>query len=132
MYRKHGLSPKSQFYTTLACNKRQFAVSLGSARLVDATAILRAYNPSRRTREIGIRGDRVGDGFRRRAAHEFHAVQCRRRKRFGLYRRRAVVVSGNHAGGLRARATSIPDCANASVALRVANGAVHALSGSER
>src|SRR5260370_2242000 len=100
MYRKHGLSPKSQFYTTLACYKSQFVSSFGSARLVDGTASLTAYNPSRRTLEIGIRGDRVGDGFRRRAAHEFHAVQCRRRKRFSLYRPLAVAVSANHADRL--------------------------------
>ena len=64
-------------------------------------------------------GDRAGDGFRRRAAHEFHAVQCRRRRHRGLSHRRAVAVSGDHAGGLRARAKSIPDCANTGAAIRV-------------
>src|SRR5216683_1894481 len=64
-------------------------------------------------------GDRAGDGFRARAAHEFHAVQCRRRRHRGLCHRRAVAVSGDHAGGLYARAKSIPDCAVTCVAIRV-------------
>jgi hypothetical protein len=55
VYRKHCVSPESQFYTTLACYKSQFVSSFGNARIVDGAASLTAYNLSRRTREIGIR-----------------------------------------------------------------------------
>jgi len=37
------LSPKSQFYTTLAATRAKFVSSFGSARLVDGTASLTAY-----------------------------------------------------------------------------------------
>jgi hypothetical protein len=36
--------------------------------------------------------------------------------------RRAIAVSSNYAGGLRARAKSIPDCANTGVALQINHG----------
>jgi hypothetical protein len=62
---------------------------------------------------------RARDGFSRRAAHECHAVQCRRRRPSGLCHRRAVDVSGDPAGGLRAGATRIQDCAITGAPIRV-------------
>ena len=64
-------------------------------------------------------GDRVGDGSGARAGDERHAVQCRRSRHRGVRRHRAVVVAGDAAGDLCARATSIQDCANTGAAIRV-------------